>query len=224
MKQFIAIAVCLFWASVSVSDPTQVMVGVDDNTYHVELGHDFPYYGGVFTDAWMSSNGFILLYDPVEDYGNSLTYNNLCCNGYVPRGQPKYSYMIAPFWTDVMHDTSVPDSGYFYETGEDGTFFEWRNLVEYAANDNINTFGLQLWPDGSFDFHYEEIDITLHSVWVGFTGDATNYSDGAYEEVNQLYYRNVVEDGATTLSDVSGFADEETNYGYSWYGDDGGYQ
>ena len=61
---------------------TKVMEGVDDGTFHVSLGHTFPYYGGIFTDAWMSSNGVIILYDPTSQFGNWNTGNSMCCSGY----------------------------------------------------------------------------------------------------------------------------------------------
>lgn len=201
---------------------TQVMNGVDDGTVHVPLGHAFPYYGGVFTDAWMSSNGFILLYDPVNNYGNSQTWVSGCCSGFNPAAQTSFKYMIAPLWTDLRHDTNVPNSGYFYETGEGGTWFEWRNLVEFGTN-NLNTFGLQLWPEGSFDFHYADINIQNHNTWIGFTGDtySTN-SAGIYDEVNELFYKTAQEGGMTT-EHVTNFTDAETNFGYAWWGQDGGY-
>ena len=49
---------------------TQVMMGQDDDIIKVDLGHDFPYYGGTFDTAWMSSNGFIMLYDEETGIGN----------------------------------------------------------------------------------------------------------------------------------------------------------
>jgi len=206
---------------------TQVMNGVDDGTVHVPLGHAFPYYGGVFTDAWMSSNGFIILYDPTKGYGNSNTaqsWCNTCPWGYSggpPQGRSNLSYMIAPMWSDFRHNTNVTNSGYFYETGEDGTWFEWRNVIEYGTN-NQNTFGLQLWGDGSFDFQYAEVNVRQHDVWIGFTGDTTSQSGNVYTEVNELFY-NQASTGAMQTSDVTGFTDAETNYGYAWYGQDGGY-
>ena len=122
---------CSFYSN---AEETQVMNGVDDGTVHINLGHTFPYYGGIFTDAWMSSNGFILLYDPVSQFGNSSTYNDGCCSGFNPSGYNyagySFSYMLAPLWTDLRHNTSIPDSGYFYETGEGGTSFLWKNITD----------------------------------------------------------------------------------------------
>ena len=128
---------------------TQVMNGVDDGTVHINLGHNFPYYGGVFTDAWMSSNGFIILYDPTTGYGNPNTSQSWCSNcpwfysGGPPQGRSHLSFMIAPLWSDFRHNPNIAASGYFYETGAGGTWFEWRNVQEYGT-DNPNTVGLQL--------------------------------------------------------------------------------
>lgn len=219
----------LIWGwSHAAEAETQVMNGVDDSTVHINLGHNFPYYGGVFTDAWMSSNGFIILYDPTKGYGNSNTaqsWCNTCPWGYSggpPQGRSNLSYMIAPMWSDFRHNTNVTNSGYFYETGSDGTWFEWRNVIEYGTN-NQNTFGLQLWADGSFDFQYAEVDVRQHDVWIGFTGDTTSQSGNVYNEVNELFYNDVSVDGNMQTSAVTGFTDAETNYGYAWWGQDGGY-
>ena len=203
------------------------MNGVDDGTVHINLSHNFPYYGGVFTDAWMSSNGFIILYDPTTGYGNSNTGQSWCgsCpwgySGGPPQGRSNLSFMIAPMWSDFRHDTNIADSGYFYETGTGGTWFEWRNVIEYGTN-NLNTFGLQLWPEGSFDFHYENVNVVSHDVWIGFTGDTTTQSGNVYTEVNELFY-NQASTGSMQTSDVTSFTDAETNSGYAWWGQDGGY-
>ena len=160
----------LLLLSVNAYSQTQVMNGVDDGTVHVQLGHTFPYYGGVFTDAWMSSNGFIILYDPTNGYGNPNTNQSWCntCPWYYsggpPQGRNNLSYMIAPMWSDFRHNSSIANSGYYYETGSGGTRFEWRNVQEYGTS-NLNTFGLQLWPEGSFDFHYA--NVMLHGTTRG---------------------------------------------------------
>ena len=204
------------------------MNGVDDGTVHINLGHSFPYYGGVFTDAWMSSNGFIILYDPTAGYGNSNTgqsWCNTCPWGYSggpPDGRSNLSYMIAPMWSDFRHNSSIANSGYYYETGSGGTWFEWRNVQEYGTS-NLNTFGLQLWPEGSFDFHYSQVNVTNHDTWIGFTGDATSQSGNVYNEVNELFYKQASEGGMTT-NHVTNFTDATTNFGYAWWGQDGGYE
>lgn len=225
LKKIFVSSLLLF--SASAYSETQVMNGVDDGTVHINLGHSFPYYGGVFTDAWMSSNGFIILYDPTTGYGNpntSQSWCNYCPWGYSggpPDGRSNLSYMIAPMWSDFTHNTNIANSGYFYETGSGGTWFEWRNVQEYGTS-NLNTFGLQLWPEGSFDFHYANVNVTQHDTWIGFTGDTTSQSGNVYDEVNQLFYKTASEGGMTTQH-VTNFTDATTNFGYAWWGQDGGY-
>lgn len=195
---------------------TKVMEGVDDGTFHVSLGHTFPYYGGIFTDAWMSSNGVIILYDPTTQFGNWNTGNSMCCSGYdLTNWQPwqgdQFSFMLAPLWTDLVDRNLTPDDGYYYQTDKGGSSFLWYNVNEYY-NDNTNTFQANLWPDGSFDFLYDEVDVTQHSVFMGFTGDITK------NEINQLgYYQSGV-----TEFDI-GFHSQTVNGGKAWYGNDGGY-
>jgi hypothetical protein len=191
---------------------TEVMSGVDDATTHISLGHTFPYYGGVFTDAWMSSNGFILLYDPVSQYGNSQTWNQGCCSGFNPTGTQGFSFMLAPLWTDLIDANATPDAGYYYETSSDESKFLWYNVNEYGTQ-NTNTFQVNLWPDGSFDFIYDEVDITSHNTWIGFTGDALKSA-----EVNELKY-------AQGSIDEFGLDFVSTTFqgGRAWYGNDGGY-
>ena len=94
---------------------TQVGDGVDDGTFHIPLGHSFPYYDGVFTNAWMSSNGFIILYDATAGVGNANTSQSWCrtCGwgygGGNPSGKSNLSYMVAPLWTDLDDRTTGSD-------------------------------------------------------------------------------------------------------------------
>lgn len=196
---------------------TKVMEGTDDGTYHVSLGHKFPYYGGVFTDAWMSSNGVILLYDPTTQFGNFNTGNSMCCSGqdfsnWNPAQGGQFSFMLAPLWTDLVDRNLTPDDGYYYQTDKGSSSFLWYNVNEFY-NDNTNTFQVNLWPDGSFDFLYDEVDITGHNVFMGFTGDTTK------NEINQLGYYQ----GSVTEFDID-FHNQTVNGGRAWYGNDGGYE
>ena len=198
---------------------TQVMDGqnYDDSTVHISLGHNFPYFGHTFTDVWMSSNGFLMLYDPTANVGNSNYNNSYCCNGLdlvnATNNIGAFSYMIAPLWTDLIDKTVGDDSGYFYKTNENGSAFLWYNVHEFY-NDNTNTFQVDLYADGSFDFIYDEVDISQHNTFIGFTGDVSSSSD----DLNQLQYSGQGFDEF----DID-FHDATITGGRVWYGDDGGY-
>ena len=193
---------------------TKVMEGVDDGTFHVSLGHTFPYYGGIFTDAWMSSNGVIILYDPTTQFGNQQYNNSMCCSGVdltAGNAWDGFSFMLAPLWTDLRDANLTPTDGYYYQTDKGGSSFLWYNITEFGTN-NTNTFQANLWPDGSFDFLYDEVDITQHNTFIGFSGDLTK------NEANKLGYYQ----GRVTEFDI-GFHSQTINGGRAWYGNDGGY-
>ena len=194
---------------------TKVMEGVDDGTFHVSLGHTFPYYGGIFTDAWMSSNGVIILYDPTTQFGNQQYNNSMCCSGVdltAGNAWDGFSFMLAPLWTDLRDANLTPTDGYYYQTDKGGSSFLWYNITEFGTN-NTNTFQANLWPDGSFDFLYDEVDITQHNTFIGFSGDLTK------NEGNKLGYYQ----GSVTEFDIS-FHSQSVNGGKAWYGQDGGYE
>jgi hypothetical protein len=224
MKKFLFTLLALFSINayadadwLSPAGMTKVMEGVDDGTFHVSLGHTFPYYGGIFTDAWMSSNGVIILYDPTTQFGNWNTGNSMCCSGYdltnwEPWQGDQFSFMLAPLWTDLRDANLTPDDGYYYKTNEGVSSFLWYNVTEFGTS-NTNTFQANLWPDGSFDFLYDEVDITQHNTFMGFTGDITK------NEINQLGYYQ----GGVTEFDID-FHSQSVNGGRAWYGSDGGYE
>lgn len=196
---------------------TKVMEGVDDGTYHVSLGHSFPYYGGVFTDAWMSSNGVILLYDPTSNLGNPNTYNSMCCSGQnlLDTNQGYFSFMLAPLWTDLRDANLNSTDGYYYKTNEGVSSFLWYNVVEYGTQ-NLNTFQANLWPDGSFDFLYDDVNVTQHQVTIGFSGDIS--LGDSQQMVHKYGFNN---------NDLLGgnWWDQLVNPGgVIWYGQDGGYE
>tara|TARA_R110000823_G_scaffold42976_6_gene112206 strand:- start:1606 stop:3708 length:2103 start_codon:yes stop_codon:yes gene_type:complete len=197
---------------------TQVMDGAeyDDATVHIHLGHNFPYFGHTFTDVWMSSNGFLMFYDPTVNVGNPNYNNSLCCNGLDLANMTEigaFSYMMAPLWTDLIDKTIGDDSGYFYDTDNDGSSFLWYNVHEYY-NDNTNTFQVDLYPDGSFDFIYDEVDVTEHATFIGFTGDVTSNAN----DLTTLQYE------AQSIDEFGlNFIDQTFSGGRAWYGDDGGY-
>lgn len=171
------------YADLDPSGMTQVMNGVDDSAYHVQLGHDFPYLGKVFTDAWMSTNGFVLLWSPTNQNNlgvqTSPTYGH-CCDGYnFGAGTPNYldakvgqfSYMLAPLWTD-LDDTNTRDGdGYYYSTNETESKFLWYKVTEYNRPNSVNTFQLNIDKTGGYEYLYQDVAIDSHQAFIGWTGD-----------------------------------------------------
>lgn len=199
---------------------TQVMNGQDDSVTSISLGHSFPYFGGTFTNAWFSTNGFIMLYDPVNEWGN-LTTSSLCCNGrdFTNTTSGTFNFMIAPFWTDLKDYNLTNDDGYYYKTNTGVSSFLWYNVCEYGTvvegSCNLNTFQTNLWPDGSFDFQYDDVNLTNHSVTIGFTGNL------AFNDYQQMVYQSGYSNN--TLLNSTWWDNLVNTGGVEWYGTDGGY-
>ena len=168
---------------------TQVMSGVDDKAVSVEMGHTIPWLDQVFTHAWMSTNGIVLMYNPTTGVGKQTApLYGYCCDGYthatgmptyMPRdyGLGSFSYMLAPLWTDLDDTSNDANAGYFYKTNADSTSFLWHKVREYATT-NENTFGLTLDRTGGFKFEYQDVNVSFHhKAFVGWYG-GPNFPNG----------------------------------------------
>ena len=212
---------CLFpvlaYADLDPTGMTQVMSGVDDKAVSVEMGHTFPWLDQVFTHAWMSTNGFVLMYNPTTGIGRQTAPpSGYCCDGYTHgTGMPTYmpnayglsnfSYMIAPMWTDLDDTSSAADAGYFYKTDSESTSFLWHKVREYATT-NENTFGLTLDKTGGFKFEYEDVNVSFHhKAFVGWYGGNFPTGDGSGSPWTQEWEMN----GFTT-NDVQNYGGNTT--------------
>ena len=191
MKRFTVLCLLpsLSFADLDPAGMTQVMSGVDDKAVSIEMGHTFPWLDQVFTHAWMSTNGFVLMYNPTTGVGKqSAPLYGYCCDGYthatgmptyMPRdyGLGSFSYMLAPLWTDLDDTSNDADAGYFYKTDSDSTSFLWNKVRQYATT-NENTFGLTLDRTGGFKFEYKDINVNFHhKAFVGWYG-GPNFPNG----------------------------------------------
>lgn len=201
---------------------TQVMNGVDDSAYHVQLAHNFPHLDKVFTDAWMSTNGFILLWSPTNNLGvqTSPSYGH-CCDGYnFGAGTPNYldnvvgqfSYMLAPLWTDLDDTNALKDDGYYYQTDTDRSRFLWYKVTEYGRPDALNTFQINIDKSGGFEYIYDDVAIDSHQVFIGWTGDTAN---DPYWHTQQFYGDKFTMDPNATGQLISSYGGDLATNEYS---------
>ena len=212
---------CLFpvlaYADLDPTGMTQVLSGVDDKATSIQMGHTFPWLDQVFTHAWMSTNGFVLMYNPTTGIGRQTAPpSGYCCDGYTHgTGMPTYmpntyglsnfSYMIAPMWTDLDDTSSAADAGYFYKTDSESTSFLWHKVREYATT-NENTFGLTVDKTGGFKFQYEDVNVSFHhKAFVGWYGGNFPTGDGSGSPWTQEWEMN----GFTT-NDVQNYGGDTT--------------
>ena len=137
----------------------------DDGYARVPLQFGFPFYGRVFTESYMFSNGVVGFLNP--------DWNGWCCSGYnltQTQGSP-FNYTIMGLQTDLINY----GSGRFTSEGT-ATYqrYRWQNISEYGAPNNLNTFSIEIRPTGYIGINHESINISSwRPVTVGMTGDTT---------------------------------------------------
>lgn len=137
-----------------IGSPTTMTAidGGDDSTRLVNLGFPFQYYGQTFTQAWVSTNGFVSFYGP----------SNLCCDGVpIDRAQRNTIY---GYWTDLISENNP-----YYRTDGNISLFGWYNTNEYGTPNRV-TFEIGLFPDGKIQFNYGSLANTHHTITAGITG------------------------------------------------------
>jgi hypothetical protein len=161
MKWLVALLACIGIAQAQV---IQHQIS-DDGYARVPLQFGFPYYGRVFTESYMFSNGVVGFLNPT---------NSWCCTGFDLRtnnGTP-FSFAIMPLQTDLLNY-----SGRFLTQGNTQfQKYKWENISEYGVPQNLNTFEVEIRPSGYIGMHYEQVNISpWRPVTIGRTGDVGEF-------------------------------------------------
>jgi hypothetical protein len=126
----------------------------DDATRRVSLGFEFEYWDQTFTEAWVSSNGFV----------SFQSASHLCCDGQ-PIEQAQRNTIYA-YWSDLVSFTGNP----YYRRDDGSILFGWYGTSEYGAN-NSNTFEIGLFADGKIQLNYGNLgSSSFHTFAAGITG------------------------------------------------------
>ena len=140
----------------------------DDNTRNVALGFEFQYWGQTFTDAWVSSNGFVSFQSGAH----------LCCNGQ-PIEMAQRNTIYA-YWSDLISYTGNP----YYRRDNGSILFGWYGVNEYGTN-NSSTFEIGLFADGKIQLNYGNLGFNGgHTFTAGITGPTAN------DNISLFYGRN----------------------------------
>jgi hypothetical protein len=167
------LAVIALWCNIASAQVVLQHNISDDGYVRVPLQFAFPYYGRVFTESYMFSNGVIGFLNPT---------NHFCCSGYdITQQNHPFSFAIMPLQTDLLNY-----SGKFLTEGTaQYQRYKWENISEFGRPDNLNTFGVEIRPSGFIGMHYEKVNIDpSRTVTIGMTGDSsvsqyTQYYSGA---------------------------------------------
>jgi hypothetical protein len=159
------VGVCLYLPTLSYTQVIQQHNISDDGYARVPLQFAFPYYGRVFTESYMFSNGVVGFLNP--------DYNSWCCTGFDLRtsnGTP-FNFAIMPLQTDLVN---YGQGRFLTEGTPQYQRYAWENISEYGVPGNLNTFGVEIRPSGYIGIHYEKVNISpWRPVTRGMTGDTT---------------------------------------------------
>lgn len=163
MIKKLIVGICLCISTVCSSQVIQHNIS-DDGYAHVPLQFGFPYYGRIFTDSFMYSNGVV---------GFGSVNNSWCCNGFDlanARGY-QFDFSIMPLQTDLINY----GQGRFLTEGTTAyQRYVWENISEYGVPGNLNTFGVEIRPSGYIGIHYEKVNLSpWRTVTRGMTGDTS---------------------------------------------------
>ena len=174
-----------FLACIGIAQAQVIQHQIADDSYaHVPLQFGFPYYGRIFTDSFMFSNGVV---------GFGSVNNHWCCSGYdltTARGY-QFNFSIMPLQTDLINY-----QGRFLTEGTPQyQRYKWENISEFGVPNNLNTFSVEIRPSGFIGMYYEKVNISpWRPVTIGMTGDTTAgeytqyYHGGGFSSLENVAY------------------------------------
>ena len=140
----------------------------------IPIGFDFKFYGNLFPNVYVSTNGFISL-SPL----NAAYYTN---DPIPTAGSP--DNIICPLWDDLDGRTQ----GEVYYLQEDDKFIvQFTNWQHYSGTGSY-TFQIVLQSNNRIYFYYKNLAGTLNSATVGIEND--NGTDGLQVAYNANYLQN----------------------------------
>ncbi len=124
----------------------------DDNEGPFEIGFDFPFYGDVYNQFWVNSNGFIAFEDPVDGYYQ----NNV--GGLPDNDAPDLA--LFPWWDDLLTSETLEGITNYWSNGTDSLVVSWIeaphfNQVTYGGP---FTFQVVLEAGGRVTFNYGDMN------------------------------------------------------------------
>jgi len=125
----------------------------DDTWVNVPLKFPFPFYGQVFTNSFMFSNGVVGFMSVGQQPSDAF-----CCAGEpINNGSTRFNYTIAPLNTDLMPQAN---SVFWTQGTNEHQRYVWENISEISNGNNLNTFGVEIKPSGYIGLRYQSVNVT----------------------------------------------------------------
>jgi len=147
---------------------TNSLLAGDDTTHLVTLPFSFPYNGGVETQIYVSSNGFLTL--------GATNPGNGCCTGSVTAmlaGAPR----LSGWWEDL--DASAGGAVYADLDPATGEFVvSWNAVPEWNVPANVLSFQIALSPSGSMTWRWQTVGGTGGPYLAGYSKGGNSADPG----------------------------------------------
>jgi len=145
----------------------------DSSVGPLNIGFEFPFYGDVYTQVFLSSNG------SMSFMGNYAPW----LNTYLPTSSAP-SALIAPWWDDLNNDAGPQGTLYMWSNEFDECIITWKDFPKFGTSD-LYTFQVILDSFGKLLFQYDRVDGVTNSSTIGMQSASRNsgllirYNDGA---------------------------------------------
>jgi hypothetical protein len=145
------------WIDIENQDNLIVHLGDQDDSSvgPLNIGFDFPFYGDVFNQVFLSSNG------SMSFMGNYAPW----LNTFLPTTSAP-SALIAPWWDDLNNDAGPQGTLYMWSNGYDQCIMTWKDFPKFGTSD-LYTFQVILDSFGKLIFQYERVDGVTNSSTIG---------------------------------------------------------
>ena len=176
----------------------------DDVSSEITIGFSFPFYDDAYTDAYVSTNGFLSFTSASYDY-----WNYPIPDDYDPNA------LVAPYWDDlVVYYPSYNYGAVYYETlgaAPDRQFVVQWDEITRGYNYDLMTFEIILNETGEIWFQY----LTMSGLDGSAATVGIENSDGAYG-CEYGYNEAVITDGLAIMFEQGpiGFGPDQRSYGF----------
>lgn len=152
------------WEEIGTTGTEITQDGDDLNLGFQALGFPMPYYGGLYNQVAVTSNGWVSLVD-----GTSTTFTNTR----LPAGGSGMG-VIAAYWDDLRLTTGTSHV-YFQDFGTRAVI-EWKGAHDLGDTAALNTFQVILHADGRIVVQYQQILGDRYSCTLGI--ESPDETDG----------------------------------------------
>lgn len=178
------------------------------------LGFSFPFAGASYDAVYVSSNGFLYLFDTTGSI--SPPTDPRCCNGNPGLLVASASPMVCALWTD-LNPTAA--GGVYFNTAPGRAFVSFVGVPEFAAPPGaVNTFQIVLHVNGQIELHHDTNCQVYSATLAGWSPGAGATNPGGSDlsavpftstsaTVYQLFVANTLDlGGRTTRATANGAA------------------